>query len=258
MAEEIARVIMRLQGRSQDGGIPGGPDAEWYSKEHNLDGYAFFNMLYKMTRKQIYLDAANRALVWLAEHTYDQAGASVVRGKGDATIATDTYAWSVVAIGPEKLTSLGLNPDKIIEFAEENLAVKVSYKRPDGQKIEVKGFDFAPQGRSPGGEVVSTEWTAQMVMAFRIMADFYQKKVMSSKAKSFNDKADDYLTELCNMIIASPSPSGQSEGCLPYANSDFVDTGHGWVAPKGKTTGSVSATAYTIFAYYRYNPLELN
>ena len=258
MAEEIARAVMRLQGQAQDGGIPGGPDLEWYSTEHNLDGYAFFNMLYKITQKQIYLDARDKVLKWLIEHTYDKVDAPIVRGKGDATIATDTYAWSIAAIGPEKLNALGMNPDKIIEFAEDNFVVKVSYNRPDGQNIEVKGFDFAPQRHLPRGGVVSTEWTAQMVMAFRITADFYQKKAMASKAKSFDDKADDYLTQLCNMIISSPSPSGQGEGCLPYASSDFVDTGHGWVTPKGKTTGSVSATAYTIFAYYRYNPLELN
>lgn len=48
------------------------------------------------------------------------------------------------------------------------------------------------------------------------------------------------------MVISSPSPSGQGQGCLPYASSDFVDTGHGWMTPKGKNTGSVSATIYTI------------
>jgi hypothetical protein len=60
------------------------------------------------------------------------------------------------------------------------------------------------------------------------------------------------------MIISSPSPSGQGRGCLPYASSDFVDTGHGWMTPKGSSTGSVSGTAYTLFAYYGWNPLQLN
>jgi hypothetical protein len=66
-----------------------------------------------------------------------------------------------------------------------------------------------------------------------------------------------YLSELGNMIISSPSASGQGQGCLPYATQDQVDTGHGWLTPKGSHTGSVSGTAYTLFAYYGFNPLEL-
>ena len=96
-----------------------------------------------------------------------------------------------------------------------------------------------------------------MIIAFKIMGDYYHKKGMDNKAISYEDKADDYMSELCKMIISSPSPSGQGAGCLPYASVDFVDTGHGWMTPKGKATGSVSGTAYTLFAYHNYNPLQL-
>jgi hypothetical protein len=257
LAEEIAQAIINLQNQDKDGGIRGGQDIEWYSTEHNLDGYAFFNMLYKITGKQIYLESRDKVLSWLVAHTYDKVDIPIKRGKGDSTIATDTYAWSIAAIGPEKLTELGMNPDKVVEFAEANCVVEVSFSRPDGQTIKIKGFDFAAQRHVARGGVISSEWTAQMIIAFRIMEDFYHKKEMIFKARGYEDKADDYLVQLCNMIISSPSPSGQGEGCLPYASSDFVDTGHGWTTPKGKSTGSVSATAYTIFAYYHYNPLEL-
>jgi len=105
--------------------------------------------------------------------------------------------------------------------------------------------------------VISTEWTAQMILAFKIMAEYYQSKGMDAKARSVEIKAEDYLFNLCTMIMASPSPSGQGEGCLPYASADSVDTGHGWITPEGARTGSVAATVYTLFAYYNYNPLEL-
>jgi hypothetical protein len=95
-----------------------------------------------------------------------------------------------------------------------------------------------------------------MVIAFKIMSDYYFKKDMIAKARSYKLKADEYLAQLGNMVISSPSPSGQGESCLPYATADFVDTGHGWLTPKGKSTGSVAGTAYTLFAYYNYNPLE--
>ena len=257
LAEEIASAIINLQDQDPDGGIRGGPNVEWYSTEHNLDAYAFFNMLYKITGKPIYLEARDKVLNWLVRYTYDKVELPIKRGKGDSTIATDTYAWSIAAIGPQKLEELGMNPDRIVEFAEQNCSVVVSYTRPGGQAIKIKGFDFAPQRHVARGGVVSSEWTAQMVIAFKIMSDFYYKKSMVAKARTYALKADEYLSGLGNMIISSPSPSGQGESCLPYATADFVDTGHGWLIPKGKSTGSLAGTTYTLFAYYNYNPLEI-
>jgi len=257
LAEDIGRATMYLQSQDADGGIRGGPNIEWYATEHNLDAYAFFNMLYKITGKQEYAQARDKVLSWLVKHTYDRIDIPIKRGKGDSTIATDTYAWSIAAIGPEKLEELGMNPDRIIEFAEENCSVEVSFERPEGKVVKIKGFDFAAQRHIARGGVVSSEWTAQMVLSFKIMADFYYKKGMIAKARSYELKADTYLAELGNMLISSPSPSGQGESCLPYATQDYVDTGHGWMTPKGSRTGSVSGTAYAIFAYYKYNPLEL-
>ncbi len=255
LAEEIAQAIIGLQ--DEEGGIRGGPNVAWYSTEHNLDGYAFFDMLYSLTGQKKYLEAKEKVLRWLVKHTYDRPGIPIMRGKGDSTIATDTYAWSISALGPGKLEELGMSPDKVVEFAEENCAVEVTFLRPEGTPVKVKGFDFAAQRHLARGGVVSSEWTAQMILAFKIMADFYHRKDMDAKASSYESKADDYLAQLCNMIISSPSPSGQGEGCLPYASADSVDTGHGWVTPKGKATGCVSGTVYTIFAYYDYNPLSL-
>jgi len=104
--------------------------------------------------------------------------------------------------------------------------------------------------------VVSSEWTAQMILAFKIMADYYSKEKISEKTRFYSNKVNEYLAELSKMVISSPSPTGQGEGCLPYATQDSVDTGHGWSTPKGGSTGSVSGTAYTLFAYNGYNPLE--
>jgi hypothetical protein len=155
------------------------------------------------------------------------------------------------------LQELGMNPDMIMDFAEKNCSVEVSYERPGGRVVKIKGFDFAPQRNVARGGVVSSEWTAQMVISLKIMADFYNKKNIPAKARAYEQKADEYMLGLGNMIISSPSPSGQGESCLPYATQDFVDTGHGWTTPKGRSTGSLSGTTYTIFAYYNYNPLEL-
>jgi len=257
LAENIARTIINLQNTDGDGGIRGGPNVEWYSTEHNLDAYAFFNMLAQVTGKKIYALAAQKTITWLLEHTYDRPDLPVKRGKGDSTIATDTYAWSIAAIGPQKLQELGMDPDKIMEFVEENCGVEANFLRLNGQSVKIKGFDFAPQLHTARGGVVSSEWTAQMVVAYKIMEDFYSRNGDRHRAVNYGKKAQMYLSQLGNMIISSSSPSGQGEGCLPYATLDFVDTGHGWMTPKGSHTGSVSGTTYTLFAYYGFNPLEL-
>jgi hypothetical protein len=257
LAQDIAKEILNLQSQDSEGGVRGGPDAEWFSTEHNVDAYAFFNMMYKITQEKKYLAAKNKILDWLQKHTYDSEEIPIKRGKGDSAIATDTYAWSIAAIGPDKLERLGMSPDRIMEFAENNCSVLVNYQRPDGQVIKIKGFDFAPERHLARGGVVSSEWTAQMVVAFKIMAGYYFKKGMTAKGRNYQIKADEYLASLGSMIISSPSPSGQGGSCLPYSTQEFVDTGHGWFTPKGKSTGSVAGTVYTIFAYYNYNPLEL-
>ncbi|MBU1727332.1 MAG: hypothetical protein KJ880_06865 [Candidatus Omnitrophica bacterium] len=255
LAEEIAQRVMKLQ--DKDGGITGGPNLKWYSTEHNLDAYALFTMLYEITGKAQYRKAAEEVLSWLVQNTYNKQDIPVARGKGDSTIATDTYGWSIAAIGPEQLEKVGMNPERIVEFAEQNCAVQVQFLRPDGKKVPIKGFDFASSLHLARGGIVSSEWTAQMILAFKIMEDYYFKKEMPAKARSYALKAKQYLSELGNMVITSPSPSGQGGICLPYATEDMVDTGHGWKTPQGKSTGSVAGTAYTLFAYYGYNPLEL-
>ncbi|MDD3233998.1 MAG: hypothetical protein PHG46_01845, partial [Candidatus Omnitrophica bacterium] len=136
-------------------------------------------------------------------------------------------------------------------------AVEAEYVKQDNRTVKIKGFDFSAAEHLARGGVVSSEWTAQMILAFRIMADFYSAKGIESKVQMYEAKADEYLNGLVNLIVSSPSPSGQGQSCLPYATHDSVDTGHGWISPKGKRTGSVSGTAYTLFAYYRYNPLEI-
>jgi len=257
LAEEIAQAIMQLEDQDNEGGIKGGPGLSWYSTEHNLDAYAFFMMLDQITKQPRYAQSKDKILSWLEKHAYDRPDTPIMRGKGDSTIATDTYAWSIAALGPQRLESLGMNVDKIVDFAEENCGVEVAYARPEGSIVKIKGFDFAAQRHIVRGGVVSSEWTAQMVLALKIMANFYHTKGLIAEARSYELKADEYLIGLCNMIISSPSPTGQGEGCLPYASVDAVDTGHGWITPKGKFTGSVAGTAYTLFAYYNYNPLEL-
>ncbi|MEE8317465.1 MAG: hypothetical protein V3S13_00980, partial [Candidatus Omnitrophota bacterium] len=132
------------------------------------------------------------------------------------------------------------------------------YTRPGGERVKITGFDFGRYKHTPRGGIVSTEWTAQMVVTFKIMSDYHKKRNEPLKASYYNTKAEFYLSELEKMIIVSPCKIGQGEGCLPYASHDDVDTGHGWKVAAGSRTGSTAGTAYTIFARHDYNPLMLH
>ncbi len=245
--------------KDQEGGLRGGKDFSWYSTEHNLDAYAFYTMLYQLTREAAWDKRADETLNWLNKNAYSKLANPVVkRGKGDATIATDTYAWSVTAVGPEKLKSTGMDPDDIMDFALNNCSVAVEYRRPEGSIIKVKGFDFAKHQNLARGGVISCEWTGQMILALKIMADYHRLQGDQEKAGTYARLAYEYVSELSKMIITSPSPVGQGEFCLPYASLEFADTGHGWRTPKGDRTGSVAATAYAILAIDDFNPLRFS
>lgn len=252
VAEKVADFLLSMM--DSEGGIKGGPQVEWYATEHNLDAFAFFDSFYKITKNQKYLQARDKVKKWIEKYAYTSYGPPVLRGKGDATIATDTYAWSITAFGPDELFSMKMNPDRILEFAIENCEVQVRFKRKEGEVL-VKGFDFAKFKNMPRGGVISCEWTAQMILSFEIMADYYKTKDID-KYKSYLNQANTYFTELQKMLITSVSKIGREDPCFPYASSASVDTGHGWRTPEGDRTGSLSSTAYFLIAYKGYNPLR--
>ena len=252
IAKKVSEFLLKMM--DDEGGIKGGPTITWYSTEHNLDAYAFFKLYYEVTGESKYGDAASKIKSWISRHTYTRRGPPVHRGKGDATIATDTYAWSVTAFGPGELLSLNMNPESILEFAIEHCEVEGNFKRREGE-VRLKGFDFAKIRNAARGGVVSGEWTAQMILAFEVMADYYKNRD-PDKFSAYIEKAVFYFNELQKMLITSPSRAGREDPCLPYASTPYADTGHGWRTPKGDRTGSLSSTAFFLISYYGYNPLQ--
>ncbi|MCF7872648.1 MAG: PilZ domain-containing protein [Candidatus Omnitrophica bacterium] len=252
ITKEVADFLIKMQ--DEEGGIFGGPKDSWYSTEHNLDAYAFFRLLHKQTGKRKHKEVADKVKRWISRYSYTKHKVPINRGKGDATIATDTYTWSVTALGPEALYSMGMDPEEILEFAEKNCKVTVNFEY-NNRKVKVEGFDFAKMKHSARGGIVSGEWTAQMILAYEVMADYFKQK-NPKKYREYLEKAYYYSNQLQKMIITSPSRAGRVEPCLPYASSPYVDTGHGWRTPRGKRTGSLASTAYFLIAYDGYNPLR--
>jgi hypothetical protein len=258
LAEDIASRIIKMQALSPDGSIKGGPDTSWISTEHNLDAYALFMMLHRLTGDQRYPAAASVTLNWIEGSGYNREEGRFMRGKGDATIATDTFSWAIAAIGPEALSEKSMDPDGIMEFAEAECRVETRFYRPEGRSVDVTGFDFAKASNVGRGGIISTEWTAQMIVAFKMMADYYKNNGDTERERIYRFKSQYYLAQLGKMVVSSPSPTGQGQGCLPYASVDNVDTGHGWRIASGRRTGSIAGTAYYIFAYKGYNPLAFD
>jgi len=252
IAKKMASFLLAMM--DSEGGIKGGPDLPWYSTEHNLDASAFFKLFYEVTGERKYLNAAESVKAWVARYSYTDHGPLVKRGKGDSTIATDTYAWSIIAFGPEDLLSLKMDPESILKFAVEHCEVGVKFKRTKGE-VKLRGFDFGKVKNASRGGIISGEWTSQMILAFEVMADYFKDK-NPNKSKEYSEKALFYFNELQKMLITSPSRAGREDPCLPYASSPSVDTGHGWRTPKGSRTGSLASTAYFLLAYYGYNPLK--
>jgi hypothetical protein len=255
LAEGIASRAIDFQRASSDGSIKGGPDVDWVSTEHNLDAYALFVMLHRLTQDERYLQAALITLNWLKTAGYNREEGRFMRGKGDATIATDTFSWAIAALSPEILADNNMDPDGIMEFAESECRVEAKFYRPEGRSVDVVGFDFAKASNVGRGGIISTEWTAQMIVAFQIMSEYHRQQGSPEKERIYDFKSQYYLSQLGKMVISSPSPTGQGQGCLPYASMDDVDTGHGWRVAKGRRTGSVAGTVYYMFAYLKFNPL---
>ena len=258
LAESIGSWLLKLQSQDPEKGLRGGPQVEWFSTEHNLDAYAFYEMLYKKTLDSRYWEAKEDLFEWLMVHAADRSAGRFKRGKGDATIATDTFSWSIAAIGPERLLEVDFDPEGIMEFAEEHCRVTVDFHRPDGKTVQITGLDFAKPQHVARGGIVSSEWTAQAVVTYRILADYFKDKGNIEKAQYYQNKVYFYLNELQKMIISSLSRTGQGKGCLPYSTMPNADTGHGWRTPHGDRTGSVAGTAYGIFAWSGFNPFKLS
>ena len=88
------------------------------------------------------------------------------------------------------------------------------------------------------------------------MEKFYAGLGRADKSAYYQGLSEHYLAELEKMVITSASPTGQGKGCLPYASQGLVDTGHGWRTPQAQDTCSLAGTAYYLFSYFGYNPLD--
>lgn len=253
LVSEIADWLLDLQKKNNDGSLPGGPQVSWAGTEQNIAAYIFFKTMFKKEHDQRYAVAFRNIHNWLKETAYNKPLKRFNRGTDDRMIATDTISLSIMAFGPQGLEDMGVTIDDLIECVEENCRTTINLKNISGKKVKISGFDFcAPSSISRSG-TIAVEWTAQMVVAFRQISNFYKQKSDLDKADKYDRRADFYLGELEKlMLVRLAFGSSKGRGGLPYASNSSVDTGHGWYTPD---SGSISAagTNFAIFAKEEYN-----
>jgi len=250
---EIADWLLTLQERLNDGALPGGPEIDWAGTEQNLAGYIFFKNLYSITGLKKYDIAKRRIYDWLIDHAYDRKLKRFNRGANDRMIATDALALSIIALGPEGLLEMRIDPEDLIKCAEENCKTIVKVKNAFGKNINVTGFDFSAPSSVGRTGVISVEWTGQMVIALGRLSSYYKTKGNTNKADYYERKANYYLGEIEKLILVRNAfGANKPKAGFPYATSAGADTGHGWHTPQNNSI-SAAGTNFAIFAKEEYN-----
>ena len=232
-----------------------------YSTEHNIDAYALFNIVYQITQEDKYKNARDKALRWLKmvgfnqkEHRFNRGYSS--DGGLDECVATDTQSLGISALGVETLNSFESNfAERIVEFVERNCLSSVSYVKPDGEKVVIKGVDFIDKtrasklGRRP---LVTPEWTFQLINAYRRLEKYYIKSGDNLRASKYKERRKQLIDSMLSMAI-------EDKGALayPYATEAEAVIGHEYKTPR---QGNLSAigVAYGILALSGYDPLYID
>jgi hypothetical protein len=249
----IAEYLIALQ--DEEGGIRGGQELTWYSTEHNLDCYSFFRMMYVLSNNFKYKIASDKILDWLKNKIYIKAENRFWRGKNDPKIATDTVSFGIPAIGPKVMYANDIDPEKLIQYMENTTKVTTIFTNNKGAGFNITGFDYTDPKTLGRKGVISSEWTAQMVTTYQVMADYFKSRDQK-KYEYYTEKAAFYINELEKMMISLSYEKYDTAG-LPYSTG-HVDTGHGWLTPKSPYAISIAGTAYTLLARYKNNPFCLD
>jgi hypothetical protein len=258
-------------------GFGWGPDwSQVFSTENNIDYYAVLKMLEEIyysknaEAKSIFerknfsskdIDKALNGLTrWFKEVAYDPNKKYLIMGyneKGpDKIPALDTVSWAIAGIGPENLLKMGINPLKLMEFAEMNFRVTDIING-----VRVEGYDFtSSKVRRNDISMVWMEGTGFHTVTFQIMSKYAEKIGMKNKAEEFRFRAVKYSEELERVSILV----NFMDNALPYTSKNpkekevlitFLDE---WEIPRGNDgqwVASASSTGWRYLALTGFNPM---
>jgi hypothetical protein len=216
------------------------------STEENIDAYVFLNQLGKVTGDPDYAQTASSTKTYIAGMYNQEANYFNVSSDGtdiNTAFATDVQSMAIMAFGKSGLEAMGVNVSDFVDSVEKNGTVTTTYTKPSGESVTVTAFGF-----TGGDNKISVEWSSQMVIAYLVLADDFDKAGNQTTADTCRGKAHNLLTEIGKLE--------DDNGNLPYStHQDAVIMSNGdwtWKTPLG--TKSLSATAYYNLAKAGDNP----
>lgn len=257
-----------------------GPDwSKVYSTENCIDYYSILNILLRVydqgsdkvkalfqqaafSREKIQQELA-AVECWLKEVAYNKETGGFNIGFNQDGVDTakgiDTVSNSLSVIGPQRLKQWGIDPFRLITFAEKYLLVKDEIK---GQTIS--GFDFTVPAEMENHRrrLIWVEGTAQMVLAYKIMSKYCTSLGNKERALAYKEKAIFFAKELDKIAELADMPNK----ALPYTSytpgdQEFMVTFKDeWEIPRGtdgKWVSSVASTAWRFFSLTYYNPMMM-
>ncbi|MBN2190321.1 MAG: hypothetical protein JW728_03825 [Candidatus Aureabacteria bacterium] len=268
-AVKIADFLISLQ--SVDGGIrkdPNPVNAEYRVKstEENMDCYAFFKMLFRVTGDHKYEKVGEKILQWLAQSgVYNRKDGFFSIGTFnnvvDPTYGLDVNTLAIIILGPDILNAAEGDAifdgqdtaEKIVENFNKAL-VTVDYLHPDGAKIKgVTGFDFTDKlGRGGREEIITPEFSSQAALAYMVMAAYEMDNENSRKAGYYSGKAKDALENLSRIAARTKEAASLPYATLPRMRRFGFDN---WFTPEAEANIS---SCWVAFPLAGYNPFELD
>jgi hypothetical protein len=252
------------------------PWSKIVSTENNIDYYVVLDMLEKRVSNIQFREKIHREKLdiidFFKKTAYDVKTGGVNRGFHtgvvDSERALDTISWLIAALGVNGLRDVGINPDRLIAFAENNFLTV-----DEG----IKGFDFTDREgvvKAKRQNMISFEWTFGMVNAYCIYANYFRQSAdkqkqlgnlqkankLYNRASVYEHKALFFTSQMDKKMMKF----GEREDlyAYPYATRSywlvFFDS-LWWKTPKadmnGNPPGSIASTAWRIFAG-NFNPLN--
>ena len=213
--DESAGFMYGYEGWPENGPVP---LHTYKSTEHNIDAYAVFKQLYKVTGESKYDTAAQSALKFINSmyNNYSKyfwigtVDDGVTPNKDDFVL--DAQVWTVLAAADE------------ISDLPAVLNTAVSMETKEG------GYPFNKANYNGGYWCEGTAFTALML-----------------RTQGMDDKALTALNALKNVQLPS--------GCLPAATVKELPTGLGWYYG---TDPHITPTAWLVLAVNNFNPYSFN
>ncbi|MCX5782623.1 MAG: hypothetical protein NT145_08005 [Elusimicrobia bacterium] len=258
-------------------GFGWGPDwSQVYSTENNIDYYAVLKMLKEIYNsgnvkaKKIFekrnfglkdIDEELNGLTrWFKEVVYDNEKKYLYMGyneKGpDKVAALDTVSWAITGITPEDLVKMGIDPFKLMDFAERTFRV-ADYING----VRVEGYDFTDvEGRKNNFRMIWMEGTAFQTVAFQVMSQYAKKMGLKNEEEKYRSAAIRFSGELERVSILV----NFADNALPYTSKNpkeqeiVLSFANEWEIPRGNDgqwVASASSTGWRYFALTGFNPM---